>query len=74
MPGHHHQMTGDQVNISGVYMLDQVENYGKYLLALDIPKFAVRNIETIKYVCNYVIFFYESNYFQIRNNHSENAG
>ena len=45
-------MRVNQVNISGVYQLDQVENYGKYLLALDIPKFAVRNIETMKYVCN----------------------
>ena len=36
------------VNISGVYELEEVENYGEYLLAMDIPERAVRNIENMK--------------------------
>merc|ERR1719245_930639 len=46
--GQHGPATEGEVNISGVYLLDQVENYGKYLLAMDIPEIAVRNIETMK--------------------------
>ena len=36
---------GKQVIISGVYKLDEVENYGKYLLAMDIPKRVARRLE-----------------------------
>jgi hypothetical protein len=36
------------VDISGVYQLEEVENYGKYLLAMEIPERAVRKIESLK--------------------------
>ena len=40
-----HKEGGKLLNISGVYQLEEVENYGKYLLAMDIPKRAVRHLE-----------------------------
>jgi len=46
--GEYHQKKERQVNMSGVYLLDEVENYGEYLLAMDIPERAVRNIEHMK--------------------------
>ena len=36
---------GKQVNISGVYQLEEVENYEEYLLAMDIPKRVARRLE-----------------------------
>ena len=36
-----HQEEGKLLNISGVYQLEEVENYRKYLLAMNIPKRAV---------------------------------
>eukprot|EP00090_Calanus_glacialis_P001577 TRINITY_DN11146_c0_g1_i1.p1 TRINITY_DN11146_c0_g1~~TRINITY_DN11146_c0_g1_i1.p1 ORF type:complete len:220 (-),score=53.76 TRINITY_DN11146_c0_g1_i1:110-769(-) len=44
----HPLKTNKLVNISGVYLLEEVENYGEYLLAMDIPERAVRNIESLK--------------------------
>jgi hypothetical protein len=37
-----------QVDISGVYQLEEVENYEEYLLAMEIPPAAVRHIKMIK--------------------------
>ena len=44
----HPLKTDKVVNISGVYLLEEVENYGKYLLAMDIPERVVKNIESLK--------------------------
>ena len=37
-----------QVNVSGVYQLEEVENYEEYLLAMDIHPAAVRHIKMLK--------------------------
>jgi hypothetical protein len=42
--------SSQQVNISGVYQLEEVENYEEYLLAMEIPPAAVRHIKLIKWV------------------------
>ena len=44
----HQLKTEKLVNISGEYMVEEVENYGKYLLPMDIPERVVRNIESLK--------------------------
>ena len=41
--------SGHQVDISGVYQLEEVENYEEYLLAMEIPVAAVRHIKMIKW-------------------------
>ena len=38
----------EQVDISGVYQLEEVENYEEYLLAMEIPPAAVRHIKMIR--------------------------
>ena len=38
----------EQVDISGVYQLEEVENYEEYLLAMDIHPAAVRHIKMLK--------------------------
>jgi hypothetical protein len=40
-----HQEEGKLLNISGVYQLEEVENYGEYLQAMDIPKKEIRHLE-----------------------------
>jgi hypothetical protein len=47
-PDHHLLKKDKPVNISGVYLLEEVENYDNYLLALDIPERVVRNLESLK--------------------------
>jgi hypothetical protein len=36
------------VNISGVYQLEEVDNYAKYLLAMDIPERVIRHLENLR--------------------------
>jgi hypothetical protein len=38
-----------QVNMLGVYQLEQVENYEEYLLAMKIPAAAVKHIQMMKW-------------------------
>ena len=38
------------VNMSGVYQLEAVQNYGEYLMAMDIPERVVRHMEKFKLV------------------------
>ena len=42
--------SGQQVDISGVYQLEEVENYEEYLLALEIPPAAVKHIKMQRWV------------------------
>ena len=42
--------SGHQVDISGVYQLEEVDNYEVYLLAMEIPVAAVRHIKMIRWV------------------------
>jgi hypothetical protein len=36
------------VNISGVYQLEEVDNYSNYLLTMNIPERVVRHLEKLK--------------------------
>jgi hypothetical protein len=36
------------VNVSGVYQLEEVDNYGNYLLAMNIPERVVRHLEKLR--------------------------
>ena len=36
------------VNISGVYQLEDVDNYGEYLMAMDIPEKVAKYIVKLK--------------------------
>ena len=40
----------EQVDIYGVYQLEEVENYEEYLLAMEIPPAAVRHIKMLRWV------------------------
>jgi hypothetical protein len=42
--------SSQHVNISGMYQLEEVENYEEYLLATEIPPAAVRHIKMMKWV------------------------
>lgn len=46
--GQHGEKSLELLDISGVYQLEEVENYGEYLLAMDIPERAVRHMEKLK--------------------------
>ena len=37
-----------KVNMSGVFFLETVENYGEYLLAMEIPENVVDNLKNIR--------------------------
>ena len=42
--------SGQQVDISRLYQLEEVENYEEYLLAMEIPPAVVMHIKMIKWV------------------------